>query len=377
MNGFIRNTPELETACREIDGVSVALDTEFVWKRTYRPKLGIVQLAGRDGKCNAIDCLFCTNPSALGKIIADGSVMKILHDARQDLEHLWHYTGAKPENVFDTQLAAAFAGFPAGIGLQKLLVESIGVNLPKTETLTDWTQRPLTDAQLEYALDDVKYLHGLRDDLISRMKNFGTFDWFRAESAKYDSPTLYDDPEPGLSWLKVKTGKTRLDGIGFAVLRAIAAQREIHARKWDLPKLWLGDDTSLAIIAIDAAKKGHGAKISSAEVKFNHRLRQSFKRDVLAAEYAKAANEALMLPESEWPANPHLQYDDEVLEATDQAMTWLKTRAQEIHIDATIVANRATLTAFIDNADDDSNPLASGWRYEVAGRHIEENFALA
>ena len=155
---IIRTTPELEEACARARAAgTVALDTEFVWTRTYRPRLGLVQI-GTPSECWGLDCLQGLNPAALGELIADGSVVKILHDAHQDLEILWHYTGAKPQNVFDTRCAAGFAGFASTIGLQKLLQDAVGVGLAKTETCTDWTQRPLTDAQVRYALDDVRYL---------------------------------------------------------------------------------------------------------------------------------------------------------------------------------------------------------------------------
>lgn len=374
MNTLVSDTIELDKICRELKRGPVALDTEFVWKRTYRAKLGIVQFAGQDGQCGALDCVFCTNALPLGDLIADSSVIKILHDARQDLEHLRHYTGANPKNVFDTQLAAVFAGFPAGTGLQKLLSETLGVNLPKTETLTDWTQRPLTDAQLEYALDDVKYMHALRDELIIRMKAAGTFDWFTADSAKYDTPELYKDIDPSDAWLKIKIGKLQLGGAGRAVLKAVAAQREIHAKKWDMPKNWLSDDPSLIGIAVDAAKKGPGAAITAGSCRFAHRMRQHFKRDVLAAEYAKAATEALALPESEWPADTRRIYSGDVLKAADKALEWLRNKSQDIHVDQAAIANRAALTDFIAGGDE-TNPLASGWRYEVAGRKIEQ-FAI-
>ena len=185
---IIRSTPELEEACARARAAgTVALDTEFVWTRTYRPRLGLVQI-GTPSECWGLDCLQGLNPSALGELIADGSVVKILHDAHQDLEILWHYTGAKPQNVFDTRCAAGFAGFASTIGLQKLLQDAVGVGLAKTETCTDWTQRPLTDAQVRYALDDVRYLAELRKELVSRAEGLGTREWQAEEQGKYDNP---------------------------------------------------------------------------------------------------------------------------------------------------------------------------------------------
>jgi len=136
MTYVIRTTSELEAACDQgCDAGVLALDTEFVWRNTYRPRLGIVQMGAGGDASWAVDVMQGLNPAVLADVIADASVVKILHDARQDLQHLRHYCGAFPQNVFDTQLAAAFAGFPQGYGLQKLLLEAIDVGLPKTETV--------------------------------------------------------------------------------------------------------------------------------------------------------------------------------------------------------------------------------------------------
>ena len=361
---IIRTTPELDAACaRARTAGVVALDTEFVWTRTYRPRLGLVQIGTPDA-CWGLDCLQGLNPTALGDLIADASVTKILHDARQDLELLWHYTGAKPQNVFDTQCAAGFAGLSSKIGLQKLLQEVLDVGLAKTETCTDWTQRPLTDAQVRYALDDVRYLAELRKALLARADELGTRAWLEEELGKYDDPSWYADPDPQEVWRRIKTGKLRFEPRHYAVLRAVAAVREAAAQEWNLPRNWLGDDQSLA----DMAFKGRAGF-------FRHRLHGG-QRDTIAARYAAAIKGAFVLPPEAWPADPRPHYIREVTEEADKAVDWLRTRAEEIHVDAALIASRATVTAFIDNPDDMENPLAAGWRYETLGREMQEKFAV-
>lgn len=166
MGDLITTTAELESACgsaRECGYLS--LDTEFVFRQTYFARLGIVQLGTADG-CWAVDCMKGLDATCLGSLLADANVVKILHDARQDLTLLRRFTVANPCSVFDTQLAAAFTGFRSGTGLQKLLFEAIDVGLAKTETCTDWTIRPLSVSQVRYALDDVRY--GWRWDAVGR-----------------------------------------------------------------------------------------------------------------------------------------------------------------------------------------------------------------
>jgi len=365
MDDLIRTSSDLASACARAreEGVA-ALDTEFVWKRTYRPQLGIVQLGCRSA-CWVVDCMTGLDPTPLKDLLEDATVVKLLHDARQDLTHLHHWTSAAPCGIFDTQLAAAFAGFPSGLGLQKLLFEAIDIGLAKTETCTDWTQRPLASAQVRYALDDVRYLPTLHDELLRRCQAFGTEAWMLADQAKYDDAALYADYDPDEVWKRVKTGRIRLDGRARAVLRAVAALREEMAKAWNLPRGWLGDDASLAGMAA-AGKVTH----------LVHRLRGG-QGDTIRALYAKAVDEALALTEEDWPAPARPRYISEVVDAADRALDWLQEKAEALHVDAAAIANRATVTAFVDDVDDPSNPLADGWRYEVVGAEMAERFGVA
>ncbi|MGN0847907.1 MAG: ribonuclease D [Kiritimatiellia bacterium] len=367
---MIRNVVELREVCASLRGGGLAaLDTEFVWRNTYRPKLALVQLGAADGTSWAEDCLLALDTAPLAELLADAGTVKVLHDAHQDLDHLFHYTGAKPVNVFDTQLAAAFAGLPAGMSLQRLVQETVGVGLPKTETTTDWMQRPLTEAQIAYSLDDVRYLGEARAELLRRAEALGTRAWLEEEMRRYDDPSHYGDADPQAVWTHVKCGRARLDGRGFAVLRALAATRETLAREWNLPRTWLADDASLA----EMAEAGESV---AARLRFRHRLRNRGQRETLADAFAAAIREGLDVPEAAWPANPRPHYIAEVREAAEKALAFLRARAEEVHVDPAVVANRATLTAYVDNPEDAANPLARGWRFEVFGREIAERFVV-
>lgn len=364
MASLIQSRDALEAACSaaRADGL-LALDTEFVWKRTFRPQLGIVQMGCRTG-CWALDAMCAMDVSSFASLVTDAGVVKILHDARQDLTHIRHFSRTLPVQVFDTQLAAAFAGFPAGIGLQKLLLEALGVGLPKTETLTDWTQRPLSAAQVAYALDDVRYLAELKDELLRRAESLGTRVWLQEEMRRYDDRSLYADGEPGEAWRRVKLGRLRIDGRGRAVLRAVAAVRDEIAAQWNLPRGWLGDDGSL----VQMAAQGHVGH-------FVHRLRGG-QADTMRAHYEAAIREAAALPEEDWPDDPRVSYITEVREAADAALDWLDAKAEELHIAPTVIANRSVVTAFVDDVNNEENPLARGWRYEAVGREMAERFGV-
>ena len=369
MGGLIRNRNELEAACAAAAESGVlALDTEFVWRRTYHPRLCIVQIASAGGESFAVDCFTGLDSSPLAALISDPSVVKVLHASQQDLEHMRRYSGASPRSVFDTQIAAAFAGFRSNIGLQALLFDALKVGLPKTETLTDWSQRPLTPEQVEYALDDVRYLGRLREELLRRADALGTRAWLEEELASLDDPRRYAEQEPRSAWLRVKTGHVHLGRRGYAALRELAEVRERKAAEWNLPRAWTAEDLSLAELANYSGPVGR--------IRFRNRLPNTWMRDSLAAGFASALERAAALDESAYPENPRPHYIDAVKKAADEAVEWLGKRAAEIHVDVQAIANRGTVTAYIDNVDDESNPLAAGWRFEVAGREMAEKFGV-
>ena len=364
MGDLIVTTAALEAACEAArSGGYLSLDTEFVWRQTYLPQLGIVQL-GAGGECRAVDCAKGLDQSPLGAAVADESIVKILHDARQDLALVKRYTGASPKNVFDTQLAAAFAGFPSGIGLQKLLFEALDIGLAKTETCTDWTRRPLSEAQIRYALDDVRHLAALREELLRRADGLGTRAWLEEEMTRYNDVALYDECVPSEMWRRVKLRRAKLDRRGFAVLRAAAELREKLAMEWNQPRTWLGTDESL----VEMAERGRVGRLV-------HRLGGG-RAAQLRALYEEAVAAALETPEDECPEDPRVHYISEVLDAAEKAVDWLEKRSAELHVDHAAIANRATITAFVDNVADESNPLACGWRWEAVGREMAECFGV-
>ncbi len=363
-NNLIRTATELEAACADAraEGI-VALDTEFIVTRTYFPRLGIVQMGSRNG-CHALDCMCSMRADSFVALVEDPAIVKILHDARQDLTLIQHYYGAIPRNVFDTQLAAAFAGFPARMGLQALLFEAIDIGLAKTQTLTNWMQRPLSPAQLEYALDDVRYLPALRENLVSRAASLGTLNWLMEDLSMYDGGVTSTEHIPDEAWKRIKTNLENLDGRTLAILRAVAACRESIAKEWNLPRTWLGDDASLVRMAHSQDPSG-----------FRHRL--TGQKEIMRGRYAKAIASALDLPEEEWPEPIQHHYISEVLAAADEAMEWLAQRAEEIHVAQSVIATKAIVTEFVDDVDNNTNPLASGWRFEAVGREMAERFGVS
>ena len=224
----------------------IALDTEFMREKTYRADLCLVQIAhGAEAVC--IDPLALTDLAALAPLMTSPQTVKIMHAARQDLEVLLPAVGlVRP--VFDTQIAAGLAGFPAQIGYAELARRLLGVELPKAHTRTDWARRPLSADQQEYALDDVRHLPALRASLLDTLAARGRLAWLEEDLATLDNAdALRVAPED--AWKKVK-GLPSLDEQRQRLVQALAAWRERRADERNRPRGWILDDVALREIVV-------------------------------------------------------------------------------------------------------------------------------
>lgn len=213
---------------------AVALDTEFVWERTFYPALGLIQLAiGRD--FYFIDPLAIKDLSALGKLLANPAVTKILHDAQQDLTILKTATGATPVNIFDSRLAYGFCCGASTLSLANLVEAVLGITLDKSATRTNWLQRPLSQEQLTYGADDVKYLTEVMNFILSQAEKNDTVAWLQEEMTLYNNPELYAEIEPFEYYKKIRN-TDRLKSQQLAILRELASWREVVARSTDRPR---------------------------------------------------------------------------------------------------------------------------------------------
>jgi ribonuclease D len=228
----------------------VALDTEFMRERTYRPQLCLLQLA-TPGEALCVDPLAGIALEPLAPILSRSSCPKILHAARQDLEVLWPLFGPVSP-VFDTQVAAGLAGMPAQIGYSDLCRRILGVDLKKGETRTDWSKRPLSEAQMRYAVDDVIHLAALRDALTTQLLKLGRLTWLEEELhdlAREDR--LFIDPEKAVERLK---WSGELDPDRARLAQRLAAWRERRASEQDLPRNWILDDSALRALVLRAPR---------------------------------------------------------------------------------------------------------------------------
>jgi ribonuclease D len=224
----------------------VGLDTEFLRERTYRAQLCLVQLSS-PAEVACIDPLALTDLSPLVMLLTATDVVKVMHASRQDLEVLFPVAGVTAP-VFDTQIAAALAGFPAQVGYAELVRRLLGRELAKSHTRTDWSRRPLSPEQVEYALDDVRYLLPLAEELHARLGQLGRLDWLSEELAAIGDAGGFA-VDPAQAWRRLK-GLRGLDPGRERLARALAAWRERLAVEHDRPRGWILDDAPLREIVM-------------------------------------------------------------------------------------------------------------------------------
>ena len=340
---------------------AVALDTEFVWERTYYPALGLVQLGWSEEDVFLIDTPAIDDLSALGRLLATPDTVKILHDATQDLQILARETGATPVNIFDTQRAAGFIGQTASSSLQDLVQWATGVRLEKGETRTDWLRRPLSDKQLDYAEDDVRYLPALRERLLEEARQLDRTEWMAREMERYDDVSLYEEADPSDAVDRVKArGIGRLNGVQRAVLRAVSAWRERKARDLDRTRRMVLPDDALADVALRRPK----SDADLAKMKFTDRQLAAYGADLLVAvEEGEAAG-----PETvERRGRPTV--DDERRAARLLvAQALVAGVCVTSDIDPALVATKSELRELVDGARD--LPVLDGWRREFLGEDL-------
>ncbi|MCE2432580.1 MAG: HRDC domain-containing protein [Candidatus Latescibacteria bacterium] len=358
------NTPDaLETLVnRALDAPCVGIDTEFVWEQTYYPRLGIVQVGFSENDCHLIDTVTLSDLSPLGALIANRHTVKILHDAQQDLWILRRITDAVPCNIFDTRCAAGFAGLGSTLSLGNLLRLCLNIQLPKTETRTNWLRRPLSDKQCAYALNDVRYLPALREHILTDIHRRGRENWLAEELRQYDISKLYDDRAPEEQYTRVK-GTGRLSRRDMAIVRELATWREKEAQQVDRPRAWIMRDDAIVQIArrkpqsIQSLKRLRGIPRSIAN---------QYSNSLLNAVQRGLATDEKNCPPISPPVRPD-PLDDARL---DLAMAFLRGRCLSEGIDIAMVASRSDIKEFISKKNAPNNPLNTGWRREFLGADL-------
>ncbi|HYI45722.1 MAG TPA: ribonuclease D [Actinomycetota bacterium] len=343
------------------EGGRAAIDTEFMREKTYRARLCLVQIAAGDSLW-LVDPLGDLDLQPLADLIAAPEVQVIFHAGKQDLEIFYEMYGVVPNNLLDVQIAAAFAGYGASLSYGRLVQATLGVALTKGESYTDWCRRPLTEAQLRYAADDVRYLFDATDRLLHELEEAGRSKWLEEELKEMEDEGSYrlDLDEV---WRKVG-GRGSLSPRASTVLRELARWREETAIKRDIPRGWVIKDATLVDIARRAPK-------SIGELKsirgFNAR-----EADRAGAEIIAAIERGRAAPAVDKPDSPDRSIQARARMVSGLADAVVRARCEKSGLATELVATRGELEAlmtevFSGELDESRHRILHGWRREIAG----------
>ena len=351
---WIDRSEELESLARTLESQpEIGLDTEFLRERTFFPKLCLLQLRAA-GQIWCVDTLRINSLDALMPVLTAPHVRKLIHAARQDLEAVYLTAKQVVSPVFDTQIAAACIGMKPQVGYAELVKTLLDVTIPKGQTRTDWSKRPLTPAQLEYAADDVLYLDAIATELGGRLQKLGREHWVREDCAELEERRLYE-PDPALAW-------ERLRGIGQlapeprARARAIAVWREKLARERDLPRAWILSDAAVFSIA-------HANPATAAALEAVEPMNERFAATLLnALAISSAADLQDLAPVQDSRPTPEQKALLDTLSKTVDA------RAAELEVSAEVLAPRGELKALAMGKRD--THALTGWRLQEIGTRL-------
>ena len=345
-----------EDVAAAIDGVDVVgVDTEFMREKTYFSQLCLIQIATANE-------IFCVDPLPGGDAQALWQPLLertwVLHSARQDIEVVFHTAGTMPESIFDTQIAAGLLGFAPQIGYAALIEELFDVQLEKSHTRADWTRRPLPDAFLMYAAEDVEFLLRAHEVLTTRLEQCGRLDWAWSDSRTLLDPSLYDiDPMRAVERLK---GAKNLSGRRRAAATRLAAWRESRALRRDLPRQWILKDRTLLEIAEKLPSDRHA--LASIE-DLPKKVVQRAGAEILSAIADSATDADDYVP----PQRPNEQ-QKAVLKRMQQRVAKC---AEQLGIAAETIASKKELSAVIIGGNRNSR-VFDGWRKDLVGDKLLE-----
>jgi ribonuclease D len=353
----ITTTSELAAACRRMAAHPfVTIDTEFLRETTYYPLLCIAQMASPD-EAAVIDALAPgIDLAPFYSLLADEKVMKVFHAARQDIEIVWHGAKLIPHPIFDTQVAAMVLGYGDSISYDQLVQRITGDSLDKSHRFTDWTRRPLSDAQVSYAISDVTHLRDVYLALLADLERRGRTDWVQEEMRVLTSPDTYR-MEPENAWQRLKTRVRKPKEL--AVLIEVAAWREREAQSRDVPRSRVLKDDVIADIAVQAP--------TSPEKLGNLRsLPKGFERSRWSEAIVVAVQRGLARDPKTLPHPLRMQPPANGAAVVELLKVLLRMISERHHVAAKVIATVDDLERIA--ADDAAEvPALSGWRRELFG----------
>jgi ribonuclease D len=353
----ITSTQELTEACERLARHPfVTVDTEFLRESTYYPQLCIAQMASPD-EAVVVDALAPSLDLApFFALMANESIVKVFHAARQDIEIVWHRAGLIPHPIFDTQVAAMVLGYGDSISYDQLVQRITGDLLDKSHRFTDWTRRPLTEAQLTYAVSDVTHLRDVYQKLLADLGRRGRTEWVSEEMDVLTSPDTYK-LEPEKAWQRLRTRVRKPKEL--AVLIEVAAWREREAKSRDIPRQRVLKDDLVADIAVQAPTTIE--RLSSLRA-----LPKGFERSKWGLEIPEIVKAGLARDPKTLPSLERNKPAPNGAAIVELLKVLLRMTAEQHAVAAKVIATVDDLEQIA--ADDEADvPAMKGWRRELFG----------
>ncbi len=357
---LITDTDSLAHLCARLAAADFCtVDTEFMRESTYYPDLCLVQLASSHEAAAVDPKAPGINLEPMFELLNKREVLKVIHAGGQDLEIFYNISGALPNVIFDTQIAAMALGLGEQVSYNNLVGSMIGAQLDKGARFTDWARRPLDQRQLDYAIADVTYLAKLFPKMLDKLRRTGRGAWLDEEMARLTDPANYrNDPET--AWTRLRLPNRKPDVLGR--LKALAAWREREAQSKDVPRGRIVKDETLADMAGNPPREQSDlARIRG--------LSNSWATNDIGRRLLAALAEARPLPPEEMPAReerrPGLNADATLI--ADLLKLLMKIRAKEADVAPKLIGRSDELEA-IAAGQREGLPILGGWRYEIFGR---------
>ncbi len=356
---MIDTTAALEEACHKLaQSDFITIDTEFLRETTFWPELCLIQMASPDLEVIVDPLAKGLDLAPFFALMADESVVKVFHAARQDIEIIFHLGNLIPHPIFDTQVAAMVCGFGDSVSYDQLVQKVKNVHIDKTSRFTDWSRRPLSEKQLDYALADVTHLRDVYLKLKSDLERDGRAEWLTEEMAILESRETYDlHPDDAWQRLKMRLRKPQ----ELAVMQYVAAWREREARSRNVPRSRVLKDDAIYEIAQQQPKDTEALS----------RLRtipKGWERSSSGAAIIEQVNSALALPKSDMP---HVQRHNHAPEGAQAAVELLKVllrlTSEKHGVASKVIANSEDLEKIAAEGEKADVPALQGWRRDLFG----------
>jgi ribonuclease D len=356
---MIVTTQDLEAACKTLaKSEFITIDTEFLRETTFWPELCLVQMASPDLEVIVDPLADGIDLAPLFELMANTDVIKVFHAARQDIEIIFHLGNLIPQPIFDTQVAAMVCGFGDSVSYDQLVQKVKNIHIDKSSRFTDWSRRPLTEKQLDYALADVTHLRDVYLKLKAELEREGRATWLAEEMAVLEARSTYDlHPDDAWQRLKMRLKKPQ----ELMVMKNVAAWREREARARNVPRSRVLKDDAIFEIAQQQPKDSEALG----------RLRtipKGWERSSAGTAIIDAVNAALAIPKADWP---QLQRQNHMPEGSASAVELLKVLLRltcEKHgVAAKMIANTDDLEKIAVEGENADVQAMHGWRRDLFG----------